>query len=870
MMSTHERPQARGGVLSTSPWTRAPLLLLRRPSVFLAIVGAAVVLAIAAASGVLFLSTLGTASLQAQAAADCPESSLPSATASITGSQLAGVRAGGTARFRSQGLPTPYTAEVGSSRIQDSSVHLLNRKGALEHVRTLTPVAGAGAGAWFPDVFANKIGARPGELVPTVSGAKIRVAGIYQDLAPSPFKLANLPRFFCTWKAQIVPTAASDQAIAATPINYRQAPMLLADEATVASASDGPVLLSWYAPLSTTVTPLSGYDKAQAEAQQAAGLIGAQYGAVVDAGSKLPIKTEIAHHARNGVSGSVLPIDIAGIVVALMLIGGAGVFWATHRSREVRLLVAHGVGPVALGFKAVLETLLPALIGTTGGYFAALGLVRAVGPAAVFEPGTPLLGFLVAVGVLVGGLALIGVIGGLSGRERAIGSARSWPRFVPWELGLLAVAAWMGILIRSGSGVTVDHTIVRVSPLAFVFPILGSTAVLLLAGRLIAWLLPKIGRIAHRRGIAGYFALRRLAGSRAVVVGLIVGTALPCCLLTYGSTVTNGVSHEVDAKYRTNLGAEHVLSVYGVHDSNPATGGRGTLVAVFQAEPRLPGNHEAYVLGIDPKTFADFAFLDSGQRAAVAKLHGVPAGADVPAILVNAPAGTDASNVSIRRTTIPLDVVARSAVFPGLRNGSRPMIVVPTSALVSVDPDADRLNQWWTSDKELGSAYALMQQEGFSVLTELTSDVVIGTTGLLPVTWIFGYLRALAVLIGVVAIAGLIFALAARTRRRTVSYVLSRRMGMSKLTHVRSLVLELVLVVGFGWLAGSGVGAAAFGVIYRALDVYPALPPPMSFVLPAATLALTALVTAAVVLAASLATHALAERAKPAEILRLE
>jgi ABC-type antimicrobial peptide transport system permease subunit len=95
-------------------------------------------------------------------------------------------------------------------------------------------------------------------------------------------------------------------------------------------------------------------------------------------------------------------------------------------------------------------------------------------------------------------------------------------------------------------------------------------------------------------------------------------------------------------------------------------------------------------------------------------------------------------------------------------------------------------------------------------------------------------------------------------------------MGMSKLTHVRSLVLELVLVVGFGWLAGSGVGAAAFGVIYRALDVYPALPPPMSFVLPAATLALTALVTAAVVLAASLATHALAERAKPAEILRLE
>jgi hypothetical protein len=83
-------------------------------------------------------------------------------------------------------------------------------------------------------------------------------------------------------------------------------------------------------------------------------------------------------------------------------------------------------------------------------------------------------------------------------------------------------------------------------------------------------------------------------------------------------------------------------------------------------------------------------------------------------------------------------------------------------------------------------------------------------------------------------------------------------------------VLELVLVVGFGWLAGSGVGAAAFGLIYRALDVYPSLPPPTAFVLPAATIAVIAAVTATVVLLASVATHTLAERARPGEILRLE
>ncbi|MGH3265072.1 MAG: hypothetical protein ACRDNS_24120, partial [Trebonia sp.] len=62
----------------------------------------------------------------------------------------------------------------------------------------------------------------------------------------------------------------------------------------------------------------------------------------------------------------------------------------------------------------------------------------------------------------------------------------------------------------------------------------------------------------------------------------------------------------------------------------------------------------------------------------------------------------------------------------------------------------------------------------------------------------------------------------------------------------------------------------AFGFVYRALDVYPALPPPARYVLPTATLALTALITAGVIVIASAAAHALAERAEPAEILRLE
>ncbi|MEO9133405.1 MAG: FtsX-like permease family protein, partial [Jatrophihabitantaceae bacterium] len=140
----------------------------------------------------------------------------------------------------------------------------------------------------------------------------------------------------------------------------------------------------------------------------------------------------------------------------------------------------------------------------------------------------------------------------------------------------------------------------------------------------------------------------------------------------------------------------------------------------------------------------------------------------------------------------------------------------------------------------------------------------------LPVTWIFGYLRALALLIGAVAVAGLVFALGARTRRRTVSYVMSRRMGLSPATHLRSLLIELGLVVGVGWLLGTAVGLGAYAVLIGSLDLYPALPPGAAFGLPGPTLALTALVVAVVVGLAALATHLVAERARPADILRLE
>lgn len=859
----------RRAVLGATPWSRAPLLLLRRPTVFLAIAGAAGVLSVAAASGPLFLSTLGTASLQAQAASACPEYGLPTVTTQASAPRAAATTRIGDEAFRAQGLPTPIVSDVGLAHVEAAGVHLFAKAGALDHVHKLTPDAGQ-RGVWFPDVFAAEIGARPGDIVHTTAGRPLRVAGIYRDMAPSPFALASVPHFFCSWQNQIAPTAASEKAIASTPPNMRHGPFLITDAATVAAASDGPFVLQWNAPLSHRSVSLPGFDRGQRAAAAAAAVITQRTGVRAEVGPNLAKKSAIAHSSQDGVAGSVVPIDVAGILIAGLLVAGAGVFWSTHRAREIRLLVARGVGPPLLGVKAMLETLPSVLAGTAVGFLAALGLVRSVAPAGIFTPGTPLRAALLVAATASVGIMLIGIIGATSGRDRVVGSSSPILMRAPWELAPIGFAAWLGLRIRTEAAVAVKLTVVSVSPSTFIFPIVGATAVVVLFGRIVYWLLPMIGRVARRFGPSGYLALRRVAGSGLIASGLIIGTALPCCLLTYGNTVTKSVNAQIIDKYQTNLGAPHVLYVYGIHATAPDTHGTGTIVSIYQTDPKLPGGTDAYVLGVQPDTFARFAFLNSAQHHDLDMLHPVPDGHAVPAILVNAPSHTDASYVTIGRTQLRLAVAATSRVFPGLRDGARPLLVVDRTALAHVDTAIERLNQVWTSNSELAAARSTFTTKQYSVLTEVTSDLVIGTTGLLPVTWIFGYLRALAILVGVVAIAGLIFALAGRTRRRTVSYVLSRRMGLRQRTHIASLFIELCLVVGLGWLAGSSAGTGAFAFIYRGLDVYPALPPPTAYALPGTTLVVTAALTLAITAIAAVATHLFAERANPAEILRLE
>jgi putative ABC transport system permease protein len=138
----------------------------------------------------------------------------------------------------------------------------------------------------------------------------------------------------------------------------------------------------------------------------------------------------------------------------------------------------------------------------------------------------------------------------------------------------------------------------------------------------------------------------------------------------------------------------------------------------------------------------------------------------------------------------------------------------------------------------------------------------------LGITWTFGYLSALAVFVGVIAVGGLLLYLEARSRSRVSGYVMARRLGLSHGAHLRSLVAELGGVAVVGLLLGSALAAGAVAVVYRRLDVDRLRQPTPLLDVPWAAVASSAVVVLAVAVLAALYAQRAADRADPATVLR--
>jgi putative ABC transport system permease protein len=146
---------------------------------------------------------------------------------------------------------------------------------------------------------------------------------------------------------------------------------------------------------------------------------------------------------------------VAGIVVALLVVGAAGTFALAAREVDAGLLFARGEGPFAVGTKGSLESLLPGFVGGTVGLGLAFGLVTILGPDGAISRDAIATALQAAALALLGALVLLGLESGVSflhrsehHRDRLRAVAR-----LPWEIALLALAVVILRRLQTGGAV---------------------------------------------------------------------------------------------------------------------------------------------------------------------------------------------------------------------------------------------------------------------------------------------------------------------------------------------------------------------------------------------------------------------------------
>ncbi|HEY6747653.1 MAG TPA: hypothetical protein VI357_18275 [Mycobacteriales bacterium] len=883
------RPRTGGGLWSLPPWRRAPFLPFGQPAVLLAVLAAAAILACAAASAPLFLSSASSAALQRLVGEQCPAAGtaavkehargidLPEldrrVAPAMTGAGLAPPALSALSNaITSVGAPEPIT-NMGAP----APFRVVYRAGALDHVTPLPGVAG-GRGVWLSGDTGTRLAPRPGVTVRPgatirVGGKPVRLAGYYRD-----FYAAPLPSYWCSYGYLVLPLGVTDG----------PPPLVLAtDPQTFTHLAGGDeVDYDWVSPVDPAgLTATRGHDVAdrQRAAYAAAGLPEVRdFGRTNGGSGQLPALTDRAVLIRDGLRGPVLPIALGGTLLALLLVGAAGSYWADRRFAEVRLLSARGVGPGALAGKAVLELVLPAVAGTVLGALLARWLVGLLGPSPDLDPGAYGQAAAVAGGGLVAGLALLGLVAGIRARnatERPIGSRRSRLVLVPWELALLGGAAATYAALRGGRSVTVVQNIAQVNLLVVLFPLLFILGGSVLAVRLLTLLLPVLSGRAGRLPAAWYLAARRLTAARVAAVVLLAAAATPIAISVYAAGLTSGSEQTLEAKARLFTGADVAVAVNDHLTRNAATDRMGTIVTRYNYG-KLDANTPVAVLAVDPDTLLRTAywreeFAGRSFAALLATLTGPAPDGRVPAIVVD-PRGELGPTADIQLSTglgvseaqvARVAEVATATLFPG-RRLPYPMVIVARSELGAVDPHAGSTDEIWTNGPA-GVAQTEVAAQDKLIFTTVDQALIFSKADYLGITWTFGYLTALAGLVGLVSVGALLLYVETRQRSRTASYALGRRMGLSRATHLRSLLAELGLLLGVAYAVGVGLGRVGLGLVHGLLDVDPARPPTPLLILPTRVLLGALVATVVVAVLTALYAQRVADRAHPSDVLRL-
>jgi putative ABC transport system permease protein len=885
----------RAGLGGGGRWLLVPFRLVRDPGVLTAVVASACILASIGAAATLFVASAGDAALagyleqmKGHAALTVEENGL------IDDGLIAGVTGTlDTSLHDTPGLTgMTITMEAGPSpiiRVRPSStggagapVELVFRTGFPAHIRRIG--TSDSKGVWLTDSTAKDLGGvRAGDTVALLSDAgktlRVPVAGVYRSLATLPRAAYWAPlalRIFGTGDPMEPPPPA----------------LLLADQRTIQSLTKRlgeTASLEWSYGLGGGIRTLA---QARALASRLHVVIeklvdpSNPLGAIPGQGTEFTPIPDVLRRALDvqaSIVGPVAGLSLAGSLLALAGMGVAGVYAVRRRRAELTLLVARGVGRLRLGLRTIVEVLLPLAVGGGLGWAAAVAVVKAAGPSAVMEQaalqasGRPAILWILAAMVLIAF-----VVARTAGRELSPppGRVATAAGRAPWEAVVLALAAasLYEIVMRGTVLITGKSGPPRVDQLFLLFPFLFLAGMGGLIVRGLRRYLSSVGTERGGRSTAAFLARRRLSDAPRTAVVLVTAASVAVGMVSYAGVLAASVDATSSTKALVSVGSATTVALNAPMTLPANVTPPLTAVTRIQGKALLsPGDRLVDILAVDPATFAravywDPTFSSESLGELMDRLSATPTGR-LPAIVVGArlPAR---SALSLQQSGMPLTGVGTASAFPGMVPG-RPLIVVAQAQLVRVaalhDIDlagAPALYEAWSPAAPRAVLAALLAHHAFAGPPQ-TAEHLMRSPAFLALSWTLGFLQALGGLAGVMALVGLLLYLQARQRSREVAYALSRRMGLTRSAHRRSVALELTAMLGAAFVVGSTLSVAAALLVYGRLDLLPELPPAPLLRLPPVLFGSVLVVLAAAAWAGAAAVQWQAERTSVAEVMRL-
>lgn len=691
-------------------------------------------------------------------------------------------------------------------------------------------------GLWLGNVVADAehigVGTRP-----SLQGTPLPpVTGIYRDLLDPP------PRWWCSQQSgAVVDRLAND------PIDSI---VFATDQKTfdTAVAAIGlPTMqyfhISFYEPAPTTLSGAEDLLRRSHDlvADVRADLTAQGRGSLVAADvPTFERSVQIARQAQENVFVSILPLALISVLVGCAGLGTVALQWYQRRHAQLRLLSARGSGPGALGGLAVAELGLPILLGGALGAAAARLLLGVYGPPGAPDPASELRAGFVAAGTLAVSLALLALVVAVRahrefelGRVRRKGARVRLLAYFPWELATAGMA-WLGWtrLTHYGTASRLGNPLPQVDPLALTYPVFVVLTVGLLTARL-AWLaLHASHRARFWSRPALQLAIRRLAGARAPVTGVLVIGTLAIGTLATGIGIARGQEEALDTKSAIFVGSNARLDT-----DSPLGMGKVAMPASLAGSSTIVGELTgtgSVVLVVDPATFAQGAAVDAvpsddleGLLAKIA--HPDPHG--TPVIRVGHTAKQTGQLPGGLADAVP---VGDLPVFPMI--GTSPGYVVSRTVLSPAQLSA--VPKWSVlTTASMTDATTALRAAGVFIPNRVSRETALDGLPFFVVSWTFSFVALLGAVLGVVAILALLVAVEVRRRQNALAGALVLRMGMRPRTLLASHLMELGALSGLAIVVGVVCGISVAGLSVPRFD--PAtflaprseLPDPLPFVL---------------------------------------